>query len=192
MEIIKWDISLFEYINNDLGNSLFDLIFPWLREPMLWVPFYTFLIAFVFLNYGKKAYWFVIFVILTFASADLISSRAIKKTIKRSRPCNTEMINTIERVQCGSGYSFTSSHAANHFSVATFLFMTLGQIFKKINKWLWLWAASIALAQVYVGVHFPLDVLGGGILGIILGKFWSLLFLKYYSHVLYQENLSTC
>jgi len=190
MDIIKWDIALFEYINNDLSNGFFDLILPWLREPLFWMPFYIFLIAFVFFNFGKKAYWFVLFVILTSASADLISSRAIKKTIKRIRPCNTEMVQTVERVQCGSGYSFTSSHATNHFAVATFLIMTLGQIFPKTKKWLWLWAASIALAQVYVGVHFPLDVFAGAILGVILGKFWSILFEKYYGHVLYKEMLA--
>ncbi len=189
MDIIQWDISLFEYINNDLGNSFFDLVMPWLREPLFWMPFYIFLITFVFFNFGKKAYWFIVFVILTFASADLISSRAIKKAIKRIRPCNTEMVQTVERVPCGSGYSFTSSHAANHFAVATFLIMTLGQIFKRIKKWLWLWAASIAFAQVYVGVHFPMDVLAGGILGVILGKFWSLLFMKYYGYVLYPQRV---
>lgn len=190
MDIIKWDILLFEYINHDLSNGFFDLLLPWLREPLFWVPFYIFLIAFVFFNFGKKAYWFIIFVVLTASSADLVSSRAIKKNIKRIRPCNTEMVHTVERVQCGSGYSFTSSHAANHFAVATFLIMTLGQIFKKINKWLWLWAASIALAQVYVGVHFPLDVVGGGILGVILGRFWALLFHKYYGHLLDKQNLA--
>ncbi len=189
MDIIKWDISLFEFINHDLSNGFFDMLLPWLREPLFWVPFYIFLISFVFFNFGKKAYWFVIFVILTAASADLISSRAIKKTIKRIRPCNTEMLQIVERVHCGAGYSFTSSHAANHFAVATFLIMTIGQILPKIKKWLWLWAASIALAQVYVGVHFPLDVLAGGILGVVLGRLWSMLFLKYYGHVLYKEML---
>ena len=93
-------------------------------------------------------------------------------------------------MHCGAGYSFTSSHAANHFAVATFLIMTIGQILPKIKKWLWLWAASIALAQVYVGVHFPLDVLAGGILGVVLGRLWSMLFLKYYGHVLYKEMLA--
>ncbi|HLO53949.1 MAG TPA: phosphatase PAP2 family protein [Saprospiraceae bacterium] len=191
MDIIKWDIALFEYINNDLSNGFFDLVLPWLREPLFWVPFYIFLIAFVFFNYGKRAYWFVLFVILTAASSDLISSRAIKKNIKRIRPCNTEMIQTVERVRCGSGYSFTSSHAANHFAVATFIIMTLGQFRPKINKWLWLWAASIGLAQVYVGVHFPLDVFAGAVLGVILGKFWSLLFHKYYGLVLDKEMIAT-
>lgn len=184
MNIIQWDIALFEWINNDLSSVFLDFLLPWMREPYFWVPMYIFIIAFVFFNFGLKAYWFVLFVILTAGSADMISSRSIKKTIKRLRPCNTEQVHVIQRVQCGSGYSFTSSHATNHFAVATFLVFTLGQTFKKIKPWLWGWASIIAFSQVYVGVHFPLDVFAGGILGIIIGKVYALLFDKYYGHVL--------
>jgi undecaprenyl-diphosphatase len=188
MNIIQWDISLFEWINNDLSSASLDLMMPWIREPYFWLPLYVFIIAFTFLNYGLKGYWFVLFLVLTAGSADLISSRPIKKAIKRLRPCNTEYVHVIERVQCGSGYSFTSSHAANHFAVATFLVLTLGQVFRKVKIWLWIWAGSVAFAQVYVGVHFPLDVIGGALLGIILGKFWSFVYLKYYSNI-FQHKL---
>lgn len=191
MNIIQWDIALFEWINNDLSSVFLDFLLPWMREPYFWVPMYIFIIAFVFFNFGLKAYWFVLFLILTAGSADMISSRPIKKTIKRLRPCNTEQVHVIQRVQCGSGYSFTSSHATNHFAVATFLVFTLGQTFKKIKPWLWGWASIIAFSQVYVGVHFPLDVFAGGILGIIIGKVYALLFDKYYGHVLERNVMLT-
>lgn len=173
MSIIQWDFKVFEWINNDLSSPFLDMIMPWMREPYFWLPLYMFIIAFVFFNYGLKAYWFVLFLGLSAGSADIISSRPIKKTIKRLRPCNTEGLYVIERVRCGSGYSFTSSHATNHFAVASFVIMTLGQNFRKIKPWLLFWASIISFAQVYVGVHFPLDVLGGAILGIILGKIWA-------------------
>lgn len=189
MNIIQWDITLFEWINNNLSSDLLDFILPWMREPLFWVPMYAFIIAFVFFNFGQKAYWFVLFLALTVGSSDIISSRVIKKSIKRLRPCNTEYVQVIERVQCGSGYSFTSNHAANHFAVATFLVLTLGQKFRKIRPWLWVWASIIAFSQVYVGVHFPLDIFVGGILGILIGKFWSLLFDKYYGYVLKPNGL---
>ena len=189
MNIIQWDITLFEWINNNLSSDLLDFILPWMREPLFWVPMYAFIIAFVFFNFGQKAYWFVLFLALTVGSSDMISSRVIKKSIKRLRPCNTEYVQVIERVQCGSGYSFTSNHAANHFAVATFLVLTLGQKFRKIRPWLWAWASIVAFSQVYVGVHFPLDIIVGGILGILIGKFWSLLFDKYHGYVLKPNGL---
>lgn len=190
MNIIHWDISLFEWINNDLSSPLLDGILPWMRESYFWIPLYAFIVAFVFFNYGVKAYWFILFLVLTVGSSDLISSRVIKNSIQRLRPCNTEYINVIERVQCGSGYSFTSSHAANHFAIATFLVMTLGQQFKKIKPYCWFWASIISFSQIYVGVHFPLDILGGAILGSILGQMWATLFLKYYSYVFDKNKIS--
>ena len=89
------------------------------------------------------------------------------------RPCNDIIFqDTVElRVDCGGGYSFTSSHATNHFALAMFIIFTLG----KKNRWIrWgliLWAGSIAYAQVYVGVHYPLDVFIGSLLGILIGTF---------------------
>jgi membrane-associated phospholipid phosphatase len=184
MNIIQIDIAIFEWVNNNLSSMLFDMVLPWMREPYFWLPLYTFIIAFVFFNYGAKAYWFVLFLVLTAGSADLISSRVVKNSIKRLRPCNTENVIVTERVHCGSGYSFTSSHAANHFAVATFLVMTFGQHFKKIKPYCWTWAAIIGFSQIYVGVHFPLDILGGAILGLIIGQIWAILFARYYGHVL--------
>lgn len=183
MNIIQIDFAIFEWVNNDLSSDLFDMVLPWMREPYFWLPLYTFIIAFVFFNYGVKAYWFVLFLVLTAGSADLISSRAVKSTVRRLRPCNTEHVHVIERVHCGAGYSFTSSHATNHFAVATFLVMTLGQHFKKIKPYCWAWAAIIGFSQIYVGVHFPLDILGGAILGLILGQIWAILFARYYGHI---------
>ena len=83
-------------------------------------------------------------------------------------------------VPCGGGYSFTSSHATNHFAIATFLILTLGLIFKWIKLPLLFWAASIAFGQVYVGVHYPLDIFFGAILGMSVGYFVFLLFLRFF------------
>ncbi len=188
MDIIQWDIEVFKMVNSGMSNGIFDAILPWLREPLFWFPMYVFLISYVFFNYGKKAYWFVIFIVLTVTTSDMTSSRLIKKTVKRLRPCNTEYIQTIERVRCGSGYSFTSSHATNHFAVASFIIMTLGQYKKKIKPWLWVWAASVSFAQVYVGVHFPLDSLCGALLGIFIGYMWARKFNKYYGFIFNQTS----
>ncbi|MBK8556199.1 MAG: phosphatase PAP2 family protein [Lewinellaceae bacterium] len=79
----------------------------------------------------------------------------------------TEVV--IRRVSCGGGYSFTSSHAANHFAVAVFLAAVFGGLSRWLRPGLLLWAAVISFAQVYVGVHYPGDVLAGALLGAIIG-----------------------
>ena len=95
----------------------------------------------------------------------------MKPYFGRLRPCNDPVMKQVVHllVPCGGGKSFPSSHAANHFSLAVFSSMTVG----KFAKWLtpaWLvWAAVVSYSQVYVGVHYPLDVLVGGTLGACIG-----------------------
>jgi len=81
-------------------------------------------------------------------------------------------------VHCGRAYSFTSSHAANHFAIAVFISLTLGLLYSWIKWPLLLWAGSIAYGQVYVGVHYPLDVIVGSLVGIIIGYLVAKLYLS--------------
>jgi undecaprenyl-diphosphatase len=74
-------------------------------------------------------------------------------------------------VECGSGYSFPSSHATNHFGMSLFLYFSFGKFYKWIKPTVILWAALVAYAQVYVGVHYPLDVVFGALLGFLIGHF---------------------
>jgi membrane-associated phospholipid phosphatase len=187
--IINLDYALFELINVKMSNAFFDFFLKWMRNEWIWVPFYTFIIAFFFFNYGKKGYWWLLFCLLTFATSDTVSSRIIKKSVERLRPCrNPEVAHVIPRIRCGSGFSFTSSHATNHFAIATFLALTIGSIIRGIRKPLWIWAGIIAIAQVYVGVHFPLDVLCGSALGIGIGYMWSKILRVYKPHLLSLIN----
>lgn len=177
LSLIEIDQSLFYLLNSEWTNAFFDWLLPVWRDKYFWLPVYFFIVLFVVLNYGKKSYWFVLFLVATVGSADLVSSHLVKKTIKRVRPCNDEGLKQVRSLaKCGSGYSFTSSHATNHFAISYFLFATLGIRFKKIRGWLIAWAASVAYAQVYVGVHYPLDVLSGMILGILIAKLYVMLY----------------
>jgi undecaprenyl-diphosphatase len=144
---------------------------PILRDKWTWLPLYVFLLVFMLMNYGKRGGVWLLFFIFTVALADLSNSRLIKYQVKRFRPCHTEHVAEKMHVliSCGGKYSFTSSHAANHFAMAAFIFFTLGGLFRKIRWPIMIWASLIAFAQVYVGVHYPFDVIGGGLLGILLG-----------------------
>lgn len=171
LNIIDLDQSLFHMLNAEWTNGLFDALLPIWRDKYFWIPIYMFIILFSIFNYGKKSYWFLIFLIASTGTADFFSSHVIKKSVQRVRPCNDNNLHDVkELVRCGSGYSFTSSHATNHFAVSFFLLGTLGVRFRRLRWWLIGWAVSIAYAQVYVGVHYPIDVVSGAILGILIAK----------------------
>ena len=177
LSLIEVDQQLFHWVNSDWTNAFFDWLLPVWRDKYFWIPVYLFIILFAVFNYGKKSYWFIIFLVATVGASDLTSSHLIKKTVQRVRPCNDQSLQNIRTlVRCGSGYSFTSSHATNHFAISIFLFGTLGIRFRKIRGWLIAWAASIAYAQVYVGVHYPLDVISGTILGILIARLFTWLY----------------
>ena len=183
-KLLEWDHYLFSKINGLHFEHHLDAFFTLWRHSMFWIPVYAFIALFFIFNYKKNAYWFILFSLLTVASSDILSSQLIKKSIHRTRPCNTELVGLIERVPCGNGYSFTSSHAANHFALSAFLFVVFGPVLRR-KKWLLMfWAATVSLAQIYVGKHYPLDILFGALLGVMIGWFWSKIFLMYYGHIL--------
>lgn len=166
------DTTLFHWINGSWSNPVFDALLPLFREKWFWAPLYLFLAVFAWHNYGKKKGWiFVAGLVLSAGLADFTSSTLIKKNVRRLRPCNDpELRDEVRmRTSCGSGYSFTSSHAANHFAVAVYTASALGAALPWGRILLLTWASLIALAQVYVGVHYPGDVTGGALLGAMIG-----------------------
>ncbi|MCF6405576.1 phosphatase PAP2 family protein [Chitinophaga filiformis] len=169
--LLRLDYKLFFYINNVWRNSVLDAIIPWLREPYVWAPVYLFLLLFVTINYGWKGFWWIVFFLVTFGLADQ-SSLHIKELVGRIRPCRDPLMQHFVRVlvvYCPGSGSFTSSHAANHFALSTFCFLTFRHISKLYASLFFVWALAVCYAQVYVGVHYPLDVIGGGVLGIMIG-----------------------
>ncbi len=170
--LLELDKYLFVLVNQTWETEWQNILLPWWRNKLFWVPFYVFLFFFLFQNLGKKAWYVVIGLLLTITISDTLSSQVMKKNIKRPRPCHQVVTDhTVHLlIPCGSGYSFTSSHATNHFAISGFLFFALGRRLRHRPWWLILWAASIAYAQVYVGVHYPLDVFAGGILGWLIGS----------------------
>jgi undecaprenyl-diphosphatase len=171
IEIDKW---LFRLINQSTANDLFDVVMPFLRKPLFWIPLYLYLAVYIILNFRGKAIAWITSFIITVSASDLISSRIIKPFFGRLRPCNDDNLSDSLRMladYCGSNGSFTSSHAANHFAMAMFIYTTLINIWGKQSYIFFFWALIICYAQIYCGVHFPADILGGMLLGLILGRF---------------------
>jgi len=176
-------------MNGSWRAEWLDAIAPMWRNKYLWYPFYLFILTIVAINFRQVFLPFLLCAVLTVTVADTLSSKVIKPTVKRDRPCRNDALPQpkILLINCGAGYSFTSSHATNHFAIAVFFILTLGSIFPRTKGLFLLWAASIAYGQVYVGVHYPLDVLGGAALGSLIGIGTGFLFNRYWS--LSTENL---
>lgn len=171
-KIIKADQELFLLLNTGLTNSFFDSVFPWYREGNTWIPFYLFLVVFAILNFKRKAFPFILFAVVTIVLTDQISSSLVKPFFERPRPCrDPELMNQIRMLLngCSGGFSFTSSHATNHFGFVVYLNVTIGSLIGRWKYLLLFWAGTIAYGQVYVGVHYPLDIFCGALLGALIG-----------------------
>lgn len=190
-KLVQWDRWMFVKLNSQWTNPLFDTIMPLWRSPLFWVPVYLFLLLFVILNFKARGGWWSVFFICTVALCDLVGNYVFKHGIERVRPCNDADFFMHVRLlldHCGTGHSFISNHAANHFGMAAFIFITLRHL---AGKWAWLaviWATSVAYAQVYVGVHYPLDVIAGAFVGLIFGITTGTLFNKRFRFAIFDNQ----
>lgn len=170
-QMLHLDYQLTFLMNRKMVHPVLDDLFLLMRESIFHVPLYVFIIIYSFQVFGKKAIWWVLVAISLIALCDLLSSHVIKAYFNRPRPCRDPFmagqIRFLARY-CGANGSFTSSHAVNHFAFATYVASTMRGISKWFNL-LFVWAFAIAYAQVYVGVHYPSDVLAGAFLGIVFG-----------------------
>jgi membrane-associated phospholipid phosphatase len=165
------DREWFLAINNGLQSALLDAVCPFMRKQGNWYILYAVLIFICYKKWGKHVLWIIGGATLLIVVSDQVSANLIKNTVQRLRPCNEPalagMVNNI--VGCGKGYSFISAHATNHFAIAVFFSI----LFHKEYKWvIWLalvWAALIAFSQIYVGVHYPFDVICGAAMGSLFG-----------------------
>ena len=182
--IINIDRELFTLIHVEGAVSYLDGFMKFLRYQYTWIPFYAFILWFIF-RYAKSQAWqFVILTLLCFAITDYTSASIIKPMLGRLRPCHDpELMDEIRGlVGCGGPYSFPSSHASNHFGLATFWFLAIRQMTGRKWGWLYAWAGIICYAQIYVGKHYPLDIAGGALLGVLAGLLCFRLFDKWTSH----------
>lgn len=186
--LLQFDRHLFHLINHDLANPFFDSVMPWLRGPKNWIPLYIIAIVFLIWKFKKTGAVIIVFLALAAGTADFTSDHLIKLAVARARPCQDPIVSKTDdlRVACGTGYSFPSIHAADHFAVAAFAIL----LFYRRWRWIWfwgiLWAGLICFAQVYVGVHYPIDVFCGALYGWFIG--WLLSRLFRWVNVKYQLN----
>lgn len=184
------DQALFHQINGVWHHALLDKILPWTRHSNNWVPLYVILLLWMGYQIGWKTWKWLLFALINVGVTDQVSSSIFKPLFHRLRPCNDPALLGKTRLlleHCSGGFSFTSSHAANHFGLAMFIFITWGIAPQQFTKYFFIWAAIIAYAQVYVGVHYPMDIVGGTIIGLFSGYVMAKLYLKWAGPIAFKN-----
>lgn len=183
--LIAIDKQLFLFLNG-LHSPFWDAVMVFVSGKLTWLPLYLVIVFFMFKKAGKEAFWWLLGIAFVVLMADQVSVHAFKYVFLRLRPCHDPSIsNAVHLVNgCGGKYGFVSSHAANTFGVAVFLSLLFSK--KWVTFSILFWAAFVSYSRIYLGVHFPGDVLVGAILGAGIGiaiwKIASALIFRYARH----------
>ena len=186
-ELIQEDRSLFLFLNN-LGSSPFDQLWVMISATWIWVPLYVIFLYLLFKNFQLRNLIFIlIFIALGVTFSDQLAG-VFKTGVSRLRPCHDPTLPGLMRdVKCGGQFGFYSSHAANTFFIATFMSLLLYKKFRFLPYILFIWAIIVSYSRIYLGVHFPLDIVMGSLMGFFAGGFFASLALK----VIRKQNNST-
>ncbi|MFH1758472.1 MAG: phosphatase PAP2 family protein [Pseudomonadota bacterium] len=167
----SWDITLFHLINGQGHSYFLDWFMPFMTDLKNFRYVLPVLAVWVLLREKKAGIVFLVFIGLTLAITDPFSSRLLKEWLGRIRPCHV-----LEEVRlltdCNTSYSFPSSHAVNIFAAAFFL----SQPLKKLSPLFFGIAGIVGYSRIYIGIHYPLDVIGGAAIGLLIA--WPLRWLK--------------
>ena len=177
-EIIQEDRQAFLYLNI-LGSQPFDQFWIMVSATWIWVPLY---VIFLYLLYKEYRVRNLIFILIFIALGVTVSDQLagiFKTGIARLRPCHDPTLEGLVReVKCGGQFGFYSSHASNTFFIATLMSILLRKTHKYLPYLLFFWAAMVSYSRIYLGVHFPMDLIMGALMGFFLGGFFATLSLK--------------
>lgn len=169
-QLLSADQALFLWLNS-FHNEFWDTIMIFFTGRSTWLPLYFFTIGFLFWKYGwKEGGLIVIMTLIAVGLSNTLTSEIMKPYFERLRPCKEDSLNGLIHLPhtCGGLYGFASSHASNSFAFASMMFFVLGKELKLPAIILMLWAVVVSYSRIYVGVHYPLDIVVGGLLGFAI------------------------
>lgn len=165
------DETLFLLVNQQGSATWLDPVMVAVSSKWLWLPVYAFMLYLFYKKFNRRMWIAVLFSLVAFGLADVISTRVFKHGVKRERPfLNAKLNARLPDGPAGSKYGFVSSHAANMFALVT-MFQFLMRWKRKYTFCAFAVAFLIGYSRVYLGVHYPFDVLCGALLGVLLAWF---------------------
>ena len=157
---------------NRAHTPALDALMVFASNRLVWFPVYAVLLGWLVWHFRRRAWAAVPLLLAAVALADSITSRLFKPLFGRLRPCHTPRLAPLLHLPdgCGGQFGFLSSHAANTVALAVFLALALpARRFRGLKIGVFAWATLLSYSRIYLGAHYPADVLGGALVGALLG-----------------------
>lgn len=163
-ELLELDKLIFYFINQGISNPITDTIMPIVTSFKYWLPLYIIGIIYLLVRFRLKGIFILVVLLFTVGLCDLLNAQLLKEYFARVRPCSAlESVNLL--INCGAGHSFPSNHAVNNFAAATIL----SYYFQRKVLVFFVLASLVALSRIFVGVHYPIDIVIGSLEGVVIG-----------------------
>ena len=167
-KLLSLDTKLFVFLNG-LGSETYDGLWLFITKQSNWIPLFLLLLYVIYKKLGAKQTLYLLLFVAVLVTFTDQTTNLFKNGFQRLRPCNNPEINSFIRiVQVRNSFSFFSGHAANSMAVATFLFFSFKDKIKFFG-FLFLWPLIFAYSRIYLGLHYPLDILSGYLFGFTFG-----------------------
>ncbi|MCL6461365.1 MAG: phosphatase PAP2 family protein [Flavobacterium micromati] len=167
-KLLSLDVELFIFLNS-LGSATYDTMWLFITKQSNWIPLFLLLLYVIFKKLGAKQTLYLLLVVAVLVTFTDQMTNIFKNGFQRLRPCNNPEINSFIRVvQVRNSFSFFSGHASNSMAVATLIYFTLRSHFKYFGL-LFLWPLIFASSRIYLGLHYPIDIVTGYLFGFVFG-----------------------
>jgi undecaprenyl-diphosphatase len=167
------DLAIFYFINHTISTGFLNKFFSIITNVNNWYITFLFLLGLLFFKGGRLGKLSALGILILITITDQSSHKILKELFDRARPCNT-LSDVLTPLGCTGSYSFPSNHAVNNFAAASFF----ARLYPGYRTLLFIIASLVALSRVYLGLHYPSDIIAGAAIGFIFGYLFGLLVLK--------------